>query len=64
MQKKMICPYCRRCIGQVTFSDNKTILEITKEMPLKINKKEVVYDRNCHRCKKQIYIKMGFIDKP
>lgn len=63
MQSKMVCPHCGRCIGQFTTSDNEAILEVLKDMPTKLNKKEVIYDRNCQRCKKQIYIRMGFIDK-
>jgi hypothetical protein len=61
MQQKMICPHCGRCIGQFTTSNNEVALEVLESMPLKINKKEGIYDRNCQRCKKQIYIKMQFI---
>lgn len=60
MEKKMECPHCQRCLGRFTTNDKEAILELLNDMPEQIDEKQFVYDRNCPRCKKQVFIKMAF----
>ena len=61
MEQKMKCPHCQRCIGFVQSSDDEeNIFSISKDKPKRVGKKERISHCTCQRCKKEIYILMGF----
>ena len=61
MTNKIYCPYCQRCIGECTSSDEQhTINKVLVDKPQRVKKKQVIYDMKCHRCKKQLYVSMEF----
>ena len=61
MEAKIKCPNCNRCIGCIVSTNSKNgILKTMLDLPKKLNEKENVFHTTCQRCKKEIYILIGF----
>lgn len=61
MEAKIKCPNSNRCIGCIVSTDSKNgILKTMLDLPKKLNEKENVFHTTCQRCKKEIYILIGF----
>lgn len=65
MEKKLKCPHpqCGRCAGVFVYTDEEnTICKVDTQPPKEIKEKQQVFHTTCQRCKKEIYIIMGFKD--
>ena len=61
MESKMRCPHCGRCVGVLQSTDvENSVFEISVDKPKLRSKKEKLFHCTCQRCKKEIYILMGF----
>lgn len=61
MELKIRCPQCNRCIGIFSFTDQKnSIFEVSKKPFAEIKRNDYCFHSTCLRCKKEIYVLMGF----
>lgn len=61
-EDKTQCPFCAKCIGVFNSSENSEAI-ILKEKPIeKLGKKQKYFETKCPRCKKLLYIQIGFKD--
>lgn len=61
METKIKCPDCGRCIGCLNSTDNDSnILKVVIKIPLEIKEKEHIFHTTCPRCKKEVYLIIGF----
>ena len=61
MEAKIKCPNCNRCIGCIVSTDSKNgILKTMLDLPKKLNAEQNVLLTIYQRCKKEIYILIGF----
>ena len=61
MELEIRCPHCNRCVGKTYSTDpENSVLKVFKIPIGTSNPKERIFHSTCQRCKKEIYILMGF----
>ena len=65
MEIKLKCPHkdCGRCLGIFqTTDDENSFCKTFINPPKFIGKKQNIFHSTCKRCKREIYILMGFVN--
>ena len=54
------CPYCGRCVCNVTTSDATSIVKVIKDIPELKENKTFYHRSTCPRCRKPVVVTMKF----